>query len=93
VARLVVPWCLLQAFLASAYLAALGSVLYGVAYLVQAVFYLMALMTALAPDDAGPGRLPHTFVVLNLAAVAGLVAFARGRATPRWKAAPPGGSA
>ncbi|HEX9186856.1 MAG TPA: glycosyltransferase family 2 protein [Vicinamibacteria bacterium] len=90
-ARLAVPWCLVVLLAASAGLVAGGGGgFYQSAFLGQAVFYLLALAGALR---AGRGRasrataLPYTFVLLNLAAASGLVAFLRGTEKAAWKSA------
>lgn len=93
VGRLLVPWALLVSLLASGLLAAGGHLLFAVLFALQAGFYVLAGVGALAPRWATWARFPWTFVVLNLAAASGLVAFVTGRATARWKTAPPRGPA
>jgi cellulose synthase/poly-beta-1,6-N-acetylglucosamine synthase-like glycosyltransferase len=94
VGRLAVPWCLLVALVSSAALAASGSPLYRAALALQTAFYLLAIIGVVPAVGKVRGmRLPYTFVVLNLAAVGGLIAFLRGRAGASWKELAPRGSA
>lgn len=94
VGRLAVPHGLAVTLLTSGFLAARGHALFGVFFILQAVFYLLALVGALAPGGGAPWvKIPYTFVVLNLAVVGGLIAFLRGRASASWKAAAPRESA
>jgi len=89
-ARLAVPWCLVVLFTAGAGLAlAGGGPLYAAASGAQALFYLLALGGWAAARRGRPSRvtaLPYTFVLLNLAAASGLLAFVRGTETAAWKA-------
>lgn len=83
--RLVVPYALIGALVASMSLAA-SSPLYAAAFAVQCLFYGLAAAVAvggLAPRPRDlidrTGRVAFAFVMMNYAAVAGLVALARGR--------------
>lgn len=91
VGRLVVPWALVAAFGTSAALA-FGSWLYTTAFVLQLGFYALAgvggwLVTAeprtAATRLAKETRVAYTFVMMNYAAVAGLLALRRGRAVWR----------
>lgn len=91
VGRLVVPWALMVLIVASASLAS-ESWLYATAFVLQLGFYALAaiggwLVTA---EPARPAaaltketRVAYTFVMMNYAAVAGLLALRRGRAVWR----------
>jgi poly-beta-1,6-N-acetyl-D-glucosamine synthase len=80
VGRLVVPWALAGAFLASAVLAPHGWI-YAAAFAVQCAFYLLAAIGGWMVRRVT--RVAFTFVMMNYAAVAGLLALRRGRAV--WK--------
>jgi hypothetical protein len=55
------------------------------AFAAQGALYVFAALGHLAPGRSGrAAALCHTFVALNLAAVAGFVAWARGRAVVTW---------
>lgn len=93
VGRLVVPWALLAAFVSSAALAPHGW-LYATAFILQLGFYAMAaigggLLAARPAPRARAGilrreaRVAYTFVMMNIAAVAGLAALRHGRAVWR----------
>lgn len=87
VGRLLAPYALLVALAASGLLAVRSGGFYALAFLAQAAFYGLAALGSLAPGR-GPRllRLPHTFVLLHVAAATGLVAFLRGTATAGWRA-------
>lgn len=76
--RLVVPWALLAALVTSAVLAP-RSWLYATAFVLQLGFYGLAAMGALRLLIGRSARVAYTFVMMNCAAVAGLVALGRGR--------------
>ncbi|HKC10874.1 MAG TPA: glycosyltransferase family 2 protein [Vicinamibacteria bacterium] len=87
--RLAVPWCLLVLLVASAWLSVPGGVLYRAAFGAQILVYLLAVIGACRARRRRPLRLtslPYTFVLLNLAAAWGLVAFVRGTQSAAWKA-------
>ena len=76
VGRLIVPWALVAAFACSAMLAA-DHWIYGAAFAAQLAFYLLAAVGGWVVQRAT--RVAFTFVMMNYAAVAGLVALRRGR--------------
>ena len=78
IGRLVVPWALLALFASSAVLAP-SSVLAAVALALQLGFYGCALLGALLHVRQRVARVAFTFVMMNVSAVAGLVALRRGR--------------
>jgi cellulose synthase/poly-beta-1,6-N-acetylglucosamine synthase-like glycosyltransferase len=91
VGRLIMPWALMVAFVTSAALAP-ASWLYTTTFLLQLGFYALAaiggwLVTAEpwfpATVLARQMRVAYTFVMMNYAAVAGLLALRRGRAVWR----------
>ena len=88
VARLACPWALLGAFLASA--AAPGA-LHTAAFALQLALYGLALLPVLRPGvrTGALTRVCHAFVMLHLAAVAGLWRFLRGQTSAAWS--PTGG--
>jgi cellulose synthase/poly-beta-1,6-N-acetylglucosamine synthase-like glycosyltransferase len=84
--RLVCPWALLILFCASGRLAFRGSLPaegpgWLALFFAQCAFYLFAL---LGPRVGRLGALARTFVVLNAAAVVGLVRFVRGSQAVTW---------
>ena len=78
VGRLVVPWALIGLFVASLALAR-GNVFYAVPLAAQGVFYGLALAGAMFHARERFARIAFTFVMMNVAAVAGLAALRRGR--------------
>jgi poly-beta-1,6-N-acetyl-D-glucosamine synthase len=76
VGRLVVPWALAVMVVSSAVLAP-ASALYALAFAGQLAFYALALYGAVL--DQRLARMSYTFVMMNLAAVTGLVAVSTGR--------------
>ena len=78
IGRLVVPWALLGAFVSSLALAP-GNGWYAVPLFAQGVFYGLALAGALFEHGARYGRIAFTFVMMNVSAVAGILALRRGR--------------
>lgn len=78
VGRLVVPWALIGLFVASLVLA-LHNVWYIVPLAAQAVFYGFALAGAVFEAKERFARIAFTFVMMNVAAVAGIAALRRGR--------------
>ena len=77
--RLLVPFALLGALIASLWL---RTGLYGLALALQAVFYLLAVLTILGPRLGRPSRVSKIaveFVVLNAAALGAFVYFITGR--------------
>ncbi|MEO6236987.1 MAG: glycosyltransferase family 2 protein, partial [Vicinamibacterales bacterium] len=78
VGRLVVPWALIGLFVASLVLA-LHNVLYAIPLAAQAVFYGFALAGAVFEGKERFARIAFTFVMMNVAAVAGIGALRRGR--------------
>jgi poly-beta-1,6-N-acetyl-D-glucosamine synthase len=78
IGRLVVPWALLGVFVSSLALARSNS-LFAVPLFAQGVFYGLALAGALFEQAARYGRIAFTFVMMNVAAVTGLLALRRGR--------------
>jgi len=78
VGRLIVPWALVGLLVSSMVLAPIG-VLYGAAMAAQGIFYGWALAEMLFRARERFTRVAFTFVVLNLSAVAGLLALRRGR--------------
>jgi cellulose synthase/poly-beta-1,6-N-acetylglucosamine synthase-like glycosyltransferase len=78
VGRLVVPWALAVLLVTSTVLAPID-VLYAAAMAAQGIFYGWALAEALFRAQERFTRVAFTFVVMNLAAVAGLLALRRGR--------------
>ena len=91
VGRLTVPWALLAAFGSSAALAP-ESWIYAAALVLQLAFYTLAAIGGLSASEEGrhrarvlgrQTRVAYTFVLMNVAAVAGLLALGRGRAVWR----------
>jgi hypothetical protein len=91
VGRLVVPWALMVLFVASASLVS-ASWFYATAFVLQLGFYGLAAiggwLVAAEPPRAAAAlaketRVAYTFVMMNYAAVAGLLALRRGRAVWR----------
>ena len=78
VGRLVVPWALAVLLVTSMVLAPID-ILYAVAMAAQGIFYGWALAEVLFRARERFTRVAFTFVVMNLAAVAGLLALRRGR--------------
>jgi poly-beta-1,6-N-acetyl-D-glucosamine synthase len=78
IGRLVVPWALI-ALLISTIAVAQQHVLFGVLLAAQGVFYGLAISGALFHVRDRLARVAYTFVVLNLSAVAGLLALRRVR--------------
>jgi poly-beta-1,6-N-acetyl-D-glucosamine synthase len=76
--RLVVPWALVALLVASIALATVHPV-YAVALGLQGVFYGLALAGALFEARERLARVALTFVMMNISAVAGLLALPRGR--------------
>jgi poly-beta-1,6-N-acetyl-D-glucosamine synthase len=76
VGRLFVPWALAVMFVSSAVLAP-ASALYALAFAGQLAFYALALYGAVL--DQRLARMSYTFVMMNLAAVTGLLAVSMGR--------------
>lgn len=76
--RLVVPWALVGLFIASLALAR-GNVFYALPLAAQGVFYGLALAGAIFHARERFARIAFTFVMMNVAAVAGLAALRRGR--------------
>jgi poly-beta-1,6-N-acetyl-D-glucosamine synthase len=76
VGRLFVPWALAVMFVSSAVLAP-ASALYALVFAGQLAFYALALYGAVL--DQRLARLSYTFVMMNLAAVTGLLAVSMGR--------------
>jgi cellulose synthase/poly-beta-1,6-N-acetylglucosamine synthase-like glycosyltransferase len=99
--RLVVPYCLATCLVAGAMLAA-GSMLYAALFGVQALFYGAAALGAVGEWQGRTVRcrwrrsriagFAQTFLVLNVAAVVGLVRYALGLETALWRSAPAAGS-
>lgn len=88
IARLLAPFGLLVALVASAVLVSRGSALYAVALASQLTFYALASLGGLELARFPRWlRLPRTFVLLHVAAAAGLVAFLRGTAAAGWRPA------
>jgi cellulose synthase/poly-beta-1,6-N-acetylglucosamine synthase-like glycosyltransferase len=89
-ARLAVPFGLLATAATSLGLALLGSRLYLGIFALQALFYALAAAGGLRAEwGLTPVRilsLPHTFVMMNLAAVLSLRGFLGGTETANWKA-------
>lgn len=82
-ARLIVPFALIVAFVSSALLAADG-VIYMTAFLAQAFFYLLAAYGARMKGlVARAARIAYAFTVMNAAGLEALVVMARGRA--QWR--------
>jgi poly-beta-1,6-N-acetyl-D-glucosamine synthase len=77
VGRLIVPWALVVLFASSGVLAAQHP-FYAFAFVSQVVFYVLAAYGALLEGPPIP-RLSFTFVMMNWAAVAGLLALTRGK--------------
>ncbi|HEY5906491.1 MAG TPA: glycosyltransferase family 2 protein [Vicinamibacteria bacterium] len=87
-ARLLVPWALLLAFVASLALSLEGQPFYTLALGAQFAFFGLAALGALFARRSPPPRLlalPYTFCLLNLAALGGLLGFLRGRETANWR--------
>ena len=87
-ARLLVPWALLLAFVASLALSLEGLPFYTLALGAQLAFFGLAALGALFARRSPPPRLlalPYTFCLLNLAALGGLLGFLRGRETANWR--------
>ena len=88
--RLAGPWCLLVLLLAAALLSLAGrSAFYRAVFVLQVLFYVLAFAGWLGRRWERPWRLtslPYTLVLLNLAAVGGLLGFVRGTETAAWKA-------
>lgn len=87
--RLAVPWCLLFLLGSSAVLAG-SSVFFRIAFLVQAVFYILAAGGWLLERAGVRLRLfsvPYAFALLNVAAAASLFGFLRGTQAASWKRA------
>jgi biofilm PGA synthesis N-glycosyltransferase PgaC len=91
VGRLAMPWALMAAFAASAALAP-ASWLYTTAFVLQLGFYALAAIGGriVTAEPLKPAtvlvketRVAYTFVMMNYAAVAGLLALRRGRAVWR----------
>jgi hypothetical protein len=78
VGRLVVPWALIGLFVSSAVLATAHPI-YAVALAAQLAFYALALAGALFAARERVARVAFTFVMMNVSAVAGLLALRRGR--------------
>ncbi len=78
IGRLVVPWALVGLFIASLALAR-GNVFYALPLAAQGVFYGLALAGAIFHARERFARIAFTFVMMNVAAVAGLAALRRGR--------------
>jgi cellulose synthase/poly-beta-1,6-N-acetylglucosamine synthase-like glycosyltransferase len=78
IGRLVVPWALVGLLVASAWLASTHP-LYALALAAQLVFYGFALAGALFDLRERFTRVAFTFVMMNVSAVRGLFALARGR--------------
>jgi len=77
VGRLVVPWALIGCFAGSLATAASGPV-YAAALVAQLLFYALAAAGALQARERFT-RVAFTFVMMNVAAIAGLAALRRGR--------------
>jgi biofilm PGA synthesis N-glycosyltransferase PgaC len=91
IGRLLVPWCLVALFTASAVLALSGSPFYTAAFASQVAFYLLAALGWLRSRYGRGPRfldLPYSFTFLNLAAAAGFLAYLRGAHTAGWKGRP-----
>lgn len=82
IGRLVVPWALL-ALLVSSLALAPGHLIYGAALALQVIFYGFAAAGAIFHARERLTRVAFTFVMLNYAAIAGLIALRRGRAVWR----------
>jgi cellulose synthase/poly-beta-1,6-N-acetylglucosamine synthase-like glycosyltransferase len=78
IGRLVVPWALV-AFFVSTLVLAPQHALYAVVLAAQGVFYGLAISGALFKVRDRVARVAYTFVVMNLSAVAGLLALRRVR--------------
>jgi cellulose synthase/poly-beta-1,6-N-acetylglucosamine synthase-like glycosyltransferase len=78
IGRLIVPWALVALLVASAALAA-SHPFYAAALAAQAVFYGFAAVAAVFPVRERFARIAFTFVMMNVSAVAGLLALRRGR--------------
>jgi cellulose synthase/poly-beta-1,6-N-acetylglucosamine synthase-like glycosyltransferase len=78
IGRLVVPWALVGLFVATLALAP-QHVLFAVVLAAQGIFYGLALSGALFEARDRLARVAYTFVVMNLSAVAGLLALRRVR--------------
>ena len=78
IGRLVVPWALLGLF-ASSLVLSREHPLYAAALFAQGIFYGLAISGALFEVRERFARVAYTFVVMNLSAVAGLVALRRVR--------------
>jgi poly-beta-1,6-N-acetyl-D-glucosamine synthase len=78
IGRLIVPWALV-ALLISTIAVAQQHVLFGVLLAAQGVFYGLAISGALFHVRDRLARVAYTFVVMNLSAVAGLLALRRVR--------------
>ena len=78
IGRLVVPWALVALFIASLALAP-QHVFYAAVLAAQGIFYGLALAGALFEVRDRVARVAYTFVMMNLAAVAGLLALRRVR--------------
>lgn len=76
IGRLVVPWALV-ALLISTIAVAQQHVLFGVVLAAQGVFYGLALAGALFQARDRVARVAYTFVIMNVSAVAGLLALGR----------------
>ena len=87
--RLAVPWCLIAALGASLVLGGAGSSFFMAAAAVQVGFYGLAAAGWLVGLAGAHPRIlsaPYAIVLLNLAAAAALVQFARGRSRAAWRA-------
>jgi len=79
VGRLLVPWALALLFVSSGLLAS-RSAFYALAFFAQVAFYALALYgAALDRQGRALARVAYTFVMMNAAAVAGLIAVSYGR--------------
>lgn len=91
VLRLVAPWAMATAFVASAVLALRGSALHGAVFAAQAVFYGLPALALAWPQlrDFKPVRVLQAFVALNWFAVLGLSEFLTNRQAHLWQSAAP----
>ena len=78
IGRLIVPWALVALFISTLALAP-HNVFYAAVLAAQGIFYGLALSGALFEVRDRVARVAYTFVMMNLAAVAGLLALRRGR--------------
>ncbi len=88
VMRLLVPYALTAAFFASALL---DGVFYRSVFLMQMLIYLLGVLGMFGKLQGGWARLtatPQTFLMLNMAAVTGVVRYLMGQRLDLWRQAP-----